>query len=187
MAIGRTGVGLDERDAVIRFMYGRTLIARGAYAEALAELEAALEMNPNLAVVHCGLADSMVCSGRIADAIPHFDAAITLSPHDPLRWAFLSYRALAHLFARDFEEAARWAQKATRVPHCHYLGFAHRVSALGHLQRTSELEAAVGDLLQARPRFSRALARQRLFYVKDPDQVALYLAGLAKAGIPAQS
>lgn len=187
MSIGKTGVELDERDAVIRFMYGRTLIARGAYAEALEELEAALEMNPNLAVVHCGLADSMVCSGRIADAIPHFEAAITLSPHDPLRWAFLSYRALAHLFARDFEEAARWAQKATRVPHCHYLGFAHRVSALGHLQRTGELEAAVGELLQIKPRFSRALARQRLFYVKNPEQVALYIDGLAKAGIPAQS
>lgn len=186
VAIGKRGVALDDRDALVRFMYGRALLASGSYQEALEELAAALELNPSLPAVHCGLADSLACLGRVPDAIPHFQAAITLSPHDPLRWAFLAYRALAHLFAREFEEAARWAQKATRVPHCHYLGFAHRVAALGHLQRTSELHVAVAELLQIKPEFSLAFARQRLFYVKDKDQLALYIDGLHRAGIPAR-
>src|SRR5581483_2601152 len=186
VAIARRGIELDERDALVRFMYGRALLARGAYGQAIDELQLALELNPSLAVVHCGLADSLACSGRFAEAVPHFDTAITLSPHDPLRWAFMAYRALAHIFAQQFELAAHWARKATLVPNCHYLAFSHRVAALGHLGRTGELEEAVGELRQRKPDFSLRLARERLFYVKDAMLLASYLDGLARAGIPDQ-
>ena len=103
---------------------------------------------------------------------------------DPFRWAFLSYRALAHLFAGEFDEAALWAKKATRIPHCHYWGFAHRVAALGHLRRKADAREAIEELLRIKPDFSQAMARQRLFYVKNPDHLALYLEGLRGAGIP---
>jgi TolB-like protein len=183
VAIARKGVGLDDRDAMVRFMYGRALLAGGAYGEALVELESAREMNPHLAVVHCGLGDSLAYEGRIEEAISHFQTAINLSPHDPLRWAFMSYRALAHLLARQFENAADWAQRATRIPNCHYWGFAHRVAALGHLGRKAELEGALRELRQVNAGFSQAMARERLFYLKDPGQLAIYLEGLRKAGV----
>lgn len=183
LSVARKGVELDDRDAMVRFMYGRALLAQGMYADALAELEAAREMNPSLAVVHCGLGDSLAYAGRMSEAIPHFQTAIDLSPHDPLRWAFLSYRALAHIFAREFEDAALWAHKATRVPNCHYWGFAHRVAALGYLQRPAELHEALADLARVKPDFSQAIARLRLFYVKDAAQVTTYIDGLAKAGV----
>ena len=183
-AIARKGVELDDRDALVRFMYGRALLVQGAYGEALGELEVALEMNPNLAVVHCGVGDSLAYDGRIAESISYFQTAITLSPHDPFRWAFLSYRALAHLFAGDFDEAELWAKKATRTPHCHYWGFAHRVAALGHLRREADAREAMEELLRMKPDFSRAMARHRLFYVKNPDHLAAYLEGLRIAGVP---
>jgi TolB-like protein/Flp pilus assembly protein TadD len=185
ISIAKKGVELDDRDAQVRFMYGRALLARGLYGEALEELEAALDMNPSIAAVHCGLGDSLACMGRVPDAIPHFQSAIELSPHDPLRWAFLSYRALAHLFSRDFAEAERFARKATSLPNCHYLGYAHRVAALGHLPARDEREAAVAQLLRLKPTFDLGLARRRLFYVRDPDQLGLYLEGLRNAGIRA--
>jgi len=183
VSIARKGVELDDRDAMLRFMYGRALLAQGMYTDALVELETAREMNPSLAVVHCGLGDSLAYAGRTSEAIPCFQTAIDLSPHDPLRWAFLSYRALAHIFAREFEEAATWAHKATRVPNCHYWGFAHRVAALGHLQRPAELRDALADLARVKPDFSQTIARLRLFYVKDAGQVSTYIDGLAKAGV----
>jgi adenylate cyclase len=80
--------------------------------------------------------------------------------------------------------ACEWAQKATRVPNAHYWAFAHRVSALGHLRRPDELSTAVSELLQRKPDFSCSFARKRLFYVKNLDQLELYLDGLGKAGIP---
>ncbi len=166
---------LDEAVAIGR---------RKSYEHALAELETAVTLNPCLAVSYCGLGDSLAYEGRISEAIPYFQRAIELSPYDPLRWAFYSYRALAHIFAREFEPASDWAQKATRVPNAHYWAFAHRASALGHLQRLEELRVAVDELLQRKPDFSCSFARRRLFYVKNPDQLHLYIEGLRGAGIP---
>jgi TolB-like protein/Tfp pilus assembly protein PilF len=182
--IAKRGAALDERDALIRFMYGRALLARKSYDEALGELKIAADLNPNLAVVYCGLGDSLAYEGRIDEAIPHFERAINLSPHDPLRWAFYSYRALAHLFARDFDLAEQWARRATRVPNCHYWGYSHRVAALGHLQRPDYLRAAVDDLRRVNPDFTCKAARRHLFYLKDPKQIALYIEGLDRAGVP---
>jgi TolB-like protein/cytochrome c-type biogenesis protein CcmH/NrfG len=183
--IGRKAVELDERDGLLRFTYGRALLAQKAYGDALAELETALQLNPSLAVTYCGLGDSLAYVGRISEAIPYFQKAIDLSPHDPLRWAFYSYRALAHIFAHEFESANEWALRATRVPNAHHWAFAHRVSALGHLEWPDERASGVNDLLQRKPDFSCSLARKRLFYLKDPGQLELYLDGLRRAGIPA--
>ncbi|WP_439544022.1 winged helix-turn-helix domain-containing protein [Hyphomicrobium sp.] len=184
VAIGKKGVELDDQDGLIRFMYGRALLATNAYGDALTELETAVELNPCLALSYCGLGDSLAYEGRISEAIPHFQRAIELSPYDPLRWAFYSYRALAHIFGREFELACEWAQRATRVPNAHYWAFAHRVSALGHFQRPDDLRAAIPELLQRKQDFSCSFARKRLFYVKNPNQLELYLDGLRKAGIP---
>jgi TolB-like protein len=182
--IGRKGIELDEQDGLIRFMYGRALLARKAYGDALAELETAVDLNPCLAVSYCGLGDSLAYEGRFSEAIPNFQKAIDLSPYDPLRWAFYSYRALAHLFSREFDLAFEWAHKATRIPNAHYWAFAHRVSALGHLQRLDELPTAVAELLQRRPNFTCSFAQKRLFYIKRIDQLSVYLEGLKMAGIP---
>lgn len=184
VTIARKGVELDEQDALVRFMYGRALLSRKAYGDALAELETAVDLNPNLAVIYCGLGDSLAYEGRFSEAIPHFEKAIHLSPYDPQRWAFYSYRALAHLLARQFELAAEWAQRATRIPNSHYWPFAHRVAALGHLQRPEASQAALVELLQHKPEFSCRLARKRLFYIKDPVHLEIYVEGLRKAGVP---
>ncbi|HLG56813.1 MAG TPA: tetratricopeptide repeat protein [Vicinamibacterales bacterium] len=151
----------------------------------MAELESAAELNPTLAIAYCGLGDSLAYEGRTEEAIPYFEKAISLSPYDPHRWAFYSYGALAHLVAGQFGHALDWAQKATRVPNCHYWPFAHCVSALGHLQEVDAAKAAVAELLQRKPEFSCAFARRRLFFIKNPAHLALYLEGLLKAGITA--
>jgi TolB-like protein/Flp pilus assembly protein TadD len=181
--IARKAVELDERDAFAHFACGRALLARKAYRESLAELESALALNPNLAVVYCGLADSLAYEGRFAEAIPYFEKAINLSPHDPQRWAFYSYRALAHLLAGEFEDAFEWAQRATRVPNCHYWPFVHRVAALGYLRWETELAPALAELRERKPNFSCRFARERLFFIKDPEHLERYLAGLRKAGV----
>jgi tetratricopeptide (TPR) repeat protein len=183
VAIAEKAVELDERDALAHFACGRALLARKSYRDSLAELESALELNPNLAVVYCGLGDSLAYEGRFAEAIPYFEKAIDLSPYDPQRWAFYSYRALAHLLAGEFDQALEWAERATRVPNCHYWPFAHRVAALGHLHRQAELPGALAELRRLKPNFSCTFARERLFYIKNPEHLERYLEGLRKAGV----
>jgi TolB-like protein/Tfp pilus assembly protein PilF len=181
--IARKAVELDERDAFAHFACGRALLARKQYRESLAELESALALNPNLAVVYCGLADSLAYEGRFTEAIPYFEKAINLSPHDPQRWAFYSYRALAHVLAGEFEQAFEWAQRATRVPNCHYWPFVHRVAALGYLRWETELAPALAELRDRKPDFSCRFARDRLFFIKNPEHLERYLTGLRKAGV----
>jgi TolB-like protein len=183
VTIARQGVELDEQDGITHFMCGRALLASKAYEDAIVELKAAVALNPNLAVAYCGLGDSLAYEGRFAEAIPYFEKAIQLSPYDPQRWAFLSYRALAHILAGEFDHAAEWAQKATRIPNCHFWPYAHRVAALGHLDRTDDLPGATAELLQRKPEFSCSLARERLFYLKNPEHLVRYLQGLRSAGI----
>ena len=183
LAVGRQGVELDDQDAMLRFTYGRALLAAKAYGDAISELEIAIDLNPYLAPSYCGLGDSLAYVGRFDEAIPYFQKAIELSPYDPLRWAFYSYRALAHIFARQFDQAFEWSHKATRVPNAHFWAFAHRVSALGHLQRHDDLQGAKDELLQLSPDFCCGFARRRLFYVKDGAQLDLYVQGLRLAGI----
>ena len=184
LGIAKKGVALDDQDALVRFTYGRALLARRAYGDALAELEEALKLNPALPVVYCGLADSLAYEGRFAEAMPYFEKAINLSPHDPQRWAFYSYGALAHLFAGEFEQAQQWAWKAIRIPNCHYWPFAHRVAALGHLDREDDLRLALDELLQRKPGFTSSFARERLFYVRNPAHLDNYVEGLHRAGLP---
>src|SRR5262245_21505145 len=184
VTLATKAVELDDLDALNHFAYGRALLASKAYNDALAELESAADLNPSLAVVYCGLGDSLAYEGRIEEAIPYFEKAISLSPFDPQRWAFYSYRALAHLFAGQFQGAVEWSQRATRVPHCHYWPFVHRVSALGHLQQRESLYAAKTELLQRKPEISCSWARRRLFFIKNPRHLELDVEGLRKAGVP---
>src|SRR5262249_23145047 len=91
VAFAKKAVELDGQDALNHFAYGRALLACKSYDDALAELELAAELNPSLAIAYCGLGDSLAYEGRIEEAIPYFEKAISLSPFDPQRWAFYSY------------------------------------------------------------------------------------------------
>ena len=151
--------------------------------QAIREMEDSLELNPCLAVTHCGLGDALTYSEHPRDAIAHFEQAIRLSPHDPYRWGFYSYRSLTHLFLHEYEAAAEWAEKAVQVSNVQYWAYAHRVAALGYLHRPEDTQAAVQDLLRRKPGFSREFARRHLFYIKNREQMDTYLEGLQRAGI----
>lgn len=184
LQFARTAARLDSQDAIARFALGRAHLARGDYGPSVRELEAAIELNPTFAQAHCALGDSLAYAGRPDEAIPRFEDAMRISPHDPYLWAFLTYGAMAHLFRHDHETAAKWASDAVRVPNAHYGANAALVAALGHLERREESEAALAELLHARPGFSCQLARERLFYLKDESQIEHYIEGLKKAGVP---
>jgi TolB-like protein/class 3 adenylate cyclase len=184
LAAAERAIELDDQDANSYFTIGRVHLARCEYDRAIDALQYAVELNPSLAVTYCGLGDSFAYEGRLDEAIKQFEIAIRLSPHDPFRWAFYSYRSLAHIFRREFEEAASWARKAVRTPNAQYWARAHLVAALGHLGDERQAGGAVKELMQSKPEFSLEFARQHLFYVKRPDQIETYIDGLRKAGVP---
>jgi TolB-like protein len=184
LAAARQAVALDSQNAVLYMLMGRVQLARREYQSALAENETAVRLNPTLAPAYCGLGDSLAYEGRFDEAIPHFEKAVAISPNHPQLWAFLSYGAMAFLFKHDFERALNWAERALDIPNCQYWAMAHAAVALAYLNRSNEAARMVERLLVERPAFSRAFARRKLFYVKRPEQLELYLEGLSKAGVP---
>ena len=180
----QTAVAIDDKDAWAHLAVGRVNLARGEYDLCLAECGAAIELNPYLAQAHCALGDSLAYMDRLGESIPRFEEAIRLTPHDPWRWGFRSYRSLAHLFMKQHEAAAEWATKAIRVSNCHYSANAYLVAALGHLGRVDDARAALEELLRRKPEFSCSFARKKLFYIKNSAQMEHYLDGLRKAGLP---
>ncbi len=183
LALAHQAIALDPQDATGYFCIGRVHLARREYDLAIDALQKAVELNPCLAVSYCGLGDSLAYEGRLDEALVQFDTAMRLSPHDPFRWAFYAYRALAHLFRGDFQDAAAWARKSVQVPNAQYWPYAHLLSALGHLGDADQIAVARAELRQVKPDFSVAFAREHLFYLKREDQLDIYLAGLRKAGL----
>ena len=175
----------DQHNAVFHMLRGRVLLARREYSNALAENQRAVELNPTFAAAYCGLGDSLCYEGRYDEAISQFERSVALGTHDPQRWAFLSYGALALLFAGRCEEALEWADRAAALPNCQYWTTAHRLVALTQLGRRDEADAALRVLRRQCPEFTVEYARQKLFYLKREEQLDLYLGALVGAGVPA--
>lgn len=183
LGAAKRAIELDDQDANSFFTIGRVHLARQEYGLAIDALEHALELNPCLAVTYCGLGDSLAYEGRLDEAIEQFEIAIKLSPHDPFRWAFYSYRSLAHLFRGEYEDAVTWARRAVSIPNAQYWAYAHLVTALGYLDDKAALEAAMAELMRVKPNFSLEFAREHLFYLKLEEQMETYIEGLKRAGI----
>lgn len=174
---------IDDQNATFYALKARVQLARREYDSALAENKLAINLNPTFAAAHCGLADSLAYEGRYDEAVESFRKAIDLSPNDPQRWAFLTYGALAHIFKGDFRTAVRWADRACEIPNCQYWTLAHKAVALAYLGDREGARRAVERLLREKPGFTQEFARRKLFYLKDPGQLRLYIEGLALAGV----
>jgi TolB-like protein/Tfp pilus assembly protein PilF len=184
LAATQRALSLDSQNAVFHMLRGRVQLARRDYDSALLENRRAVELNSSFAAAYCGLGDSLCYEGRYEEAIDQFARSVALGAHDPQRWAFLSYGALALIFAGRYEEAVVWADEAAALPNCQYWTLAHKVVALARMGRLTEAAAAVDRLLKVCPQFSLEYARSKLFYLKRPEQLEIYLGGLAEAGVP---
>lgn len=185
LAIAKTAVALDDKDAFCHLAVARVHLARREYREALAACRTSLDLNPSLAQAHCAMGDALSYAGRVEEAILEFHESMRLSPQDPWRWAFLSYEALAQIFLRQYDKAVELAQAALRVPNCQHWANAHLAAALGHLGRKDEGNNAVAELLRRKPDFCCRYAEEHLFYLESREQIEHYLKGLRKAGVPA--
>jgi len=176
----------DPQNASFHALKARIQVARCEYSSGLTENEIAIKLNPTFAAAHCGLGDSLAYEGHYEQAMACFDRAISMSPNDPQLWAFYSYAAQALIFNKDFETALRYTELASAMPNHQYWTTAHKLVALAHLGIETEIQTTLQKLLQQNPKFSLAFAREKLFYLKLPEQIELYMQGLEKAGVPAK-
>jgi TolB-like protein len=149
-AAGRS-VGADDRDPAAHWAMGRALWLRGVESESFAELQRSIELSPNFALGHYTLGFFHSQTGDPRTAIEATNHSRELSPFDPLQFAMLASRALAHIRLGELEEAADWAVKATGRPnaHAHILAIAAECMAL--LNRRDEGRKLVARIRERVP------------------------------------
>ena len=181
----RTAVALDDRDCMCHFVLGRALCLMRRNDEAAAALDLAMELNPSFAQAYFAQGFNVLWSGRPLEAEALLDRATMLSPRDSHVWSFHHVRAWARFSLGEVEAAVRFARQATRLPNVTYRAFATLTAALGSLGAGPESFRAAAELLERKPNYTAALARQELFFCNDNAFLERFTAGLRTAGIPA--
>jgi Flp pilus assembly protein TadD len=117
-------------------------------------------------------------------AIEHLERAMRLSPFDPMMPGAQLATAYAHFFAGRYDEASHWATKAqradTRLPALRSV-FAASSAMAGRLD---EARMAMAALCQRFPARRISNIHERLFVLRRPDDLARYVEGLRRAGMP---
>ena len=184
LAATARALDLDDQNAVFYALKARVQLARGEYEGAIEANRMAIELNPSFAAAHCGMADSLTFLGQYDEAVARFEKAIALSSNDPQRWAFYTYGALALILKGEYGRAVEWAERAAEIPNRQYWTLAHKAVALAGLGRLDDARRALDAALAEQPALSISFARQKLYFVKQAEQIDRYLEGLALAGAP---
>lgn len=114
-------MSIDPLDPFSNFNMGRAHWLSGDVDAGLGWLDRAIALNPNYAQGIYARAWSQMVLCRGVSAQRDADAAMLLSPIDPLHYAMAATRALSHLVRDDRQQAAIWAERAARSPGAHHL------------------------------------------------------------------
>jgi len=147
----------DPYDPFCNLVMGRVFWLSGDLDRSLAWLDRAVQLNPNYAQgkYSKGWTETMMGDGWLGQT--HADAAMALSPLDPLAYGMLGVRSMAHMVLDEPKAAAEWGERAARSPGAHAL---------------IELLAAVSHQLagdEARAKAWAASARRRAPGLKPED------------------
>jgi DNA-binding SARP family transcriptional activator/TolB-like protein len=151
--------------------------------EALRLHERAIAANPALPLSWCysGLAESYIGNG--SEAVRRIRHGKGLAGVDPYDYFMENSLCIAHLLAKQFEEAAIHGRRAIALNP----GFSssHRgyLATMGHLNAREEAASSLSTLLKLEPGFSveRALSRSPF---ATSEGLALFSEGLRAAGLP---
>jgi TolB-like protein/Tfp pilus assembly protein PilF len=181
--LANRAVELGANDAVALTRGGHALAHFGGDLDrGIAAVERALVLNPNLSAAWYLSGFQRISLGEHDDAIERFGRAMRLSPLDPETFQMQTGTAMAHMFARRFEIASAWADKASRE-----LPNILRVSAFSAASHA--LAGRMDDARRALQHVRRIDPTLRISNVEDwvvlrrPEDLATFVAGLRSAGL----
>jgi adenylate cyclase len=180
--LAKRAVALDDRNEYAHWNLGVVQILRRKHDMAIAELERAVELNPNCSVAYGALGNVLSYSGEPDESIKNNEIAIRSNPRDISIFFRFSGIAMAHFVAGRYSEAAQWARKSIHRKPNYGVGHAVLASSLAHLNRLEEAKEAVGNYLEIIPDVTISELRHLPF--KNPDDAQRFEEGLRKAGLP---
>jgi adenylate cyclase len=148
------------------------------------EMQTAVAINPNFAWGHHFLGWAYwFGAGQAERALPHFDAALRLSPRSPLRWLPLGVKGSALRFLGRHDEAVAHCRQACQLPDSGFLPHLHLATALAEAGRKSEAQVAMAKTMEMQPALSPRFIHDNFFGAHETYLKSL-LESLRKAGMP---
>jgi Flp pilus assembly protein TadD len=178
-------VAIDCDDPWARLALGFSHMLWREHEDAVEELRAALDLNPNFALGHSSLGLALAYGGKGAQAVVHLETAMRLSPRDPYFPVFIGMRGFAHFMAGDCVAALDWGRRGVRQsPEVagHWRVLALSAATLGYLE---EARDAVAKARQLQPDLSVAWVERASPLVHAADRVR-YCDILRQVGLPEQ-
>jgi DNA-binding SARP family transcriptional activator/Tfp pilus assembly protein PilF len=164
-------LGADDHDPAAHWAMGRALWLRGEHTESLAELERSIELSPNFALGHYTLGFVQCQKGDPRAAIDATNYSRQLSPFDPLQFAMLASRAIAHIRLDQRAEAAEWAVKATARPNAHAHILAIAASSLSLANREAEARRFVARIRERLPAYTIEHFLRAFHFERDVERL----------------
>jgi adenylate cyclase len=180
-ALSRRAVALDGADAEARSCLGWALQARGELQGALAEIERALGMSPNLAVAHGQRGATLIFAGRPKEGLAAVQTSIRLDPRDPFSAIRLLHIACGLYFSREYDETIEAAKQLIRSYPDFPMIYRWPAAALGQLGRMAEAKEALDKAVSLAPAAFDMYVRKRVPWFRPEDHAHL-VEGLRKAG-----
>lgn len=154
------------------------------FAQSLELAERALQLHPNSAHVRSFCGWVALYSGDLRRAADQFEAARRLNPIDPRAYFTLLGVAAVHFFSGQFEDTLLVVDRILEEVPSHNVARRYRAASLAHLGRLDEASRESAQLGHVNPR-GKVLPLGLSF--RDREMAALYVDGLAKAGLIDQS
>ncbi len=181
-AAALAAVRCDHEDAWAHAALGSVCFSTRRLADALAEFEQALALNPNFSLAQGYYALALSYAGRSQDSFEAAQRAIRLSPRDPSLAIYHGIAAYARFTEQRYDEAIALAREAIR--HRGDLTGAYRVLAVsaGMTGDGPLAEMALGELRRTQPGISLHWITTQLPWANDGDREH-YLEGFRRAGL----
>jgi adenylate cyclase len=177
----RRAVALDGANADALSCLGWALQARGELAGALAEIEQALAMSPNLAVAHWHRGAVLIFLGRPKEGLASIDTSIRLDPRNPFSVIRLLHITCGLYFSGEYEATVDAAGRLIRSYPDFPMVYRWSAAALGQLGRNTEAKDALDKAMNLAPAAFNMYVRNRVPWFRPEDHAHL-LDGLRKAG-----
>ncbi|PVH27804.1 winged helix-turn-helix domain-containing tetratricopeptide repeat protein [Pararhodobacter oceanensis] len=162
------GLELDPLDPFTHYTMGRSYWLADQPEIAAGWFERAIELNPNYAQGFYASAFTALMIGDIPKVDTGLDAALGLSPLDPLLYGIRGVRAQALIQTGDTAAAARLADRAASTPGAHYLISMIAAAANGLDGRQQQASRWREDVLRRKPDASVA-QYFAAFPIRDKD------------------
>jgi adenylate cyclase len=180
-ALARRAVALDGADAEARSCLGWALQARGEADGALAEIERALSMSPNLAIAHGHRGATLIFAGRPKEGLTALETCIRLDPRDPYLAVRLLHIACGLYLCSEYEASIEASKRLIRSYPDFPMIYRWSAAALGQLGRPAEAKEALEKAVSRTPAAFDMYVRNRAPWFRPEDHAHL-VEGLRKAG-----